>query len=118
MIQSGNPSVYMVDSSVSWPPGPHKLSHGRWRSMGAQNLLFLLVSVALGGMAIEAYFIYRLYHPESAMSASSSKVIAAEQVTSPVKRPSPQILPSKPVAHLTGEISADGIDSKINSSGN
>ncbi|XP_071376368.1 tumor necrosis factor ligand superfamily member 6-like [Centroberyx affinis] len=68
----------------------------------AQTLLFLLVSLALCGMAIEAYFIYRLYNPEPADSASSAKILSDKcALPAPTRRPN-LILPSKPVAHLTG----------------
>ncbi|XP_068606468.1 tumor necrosis factor ligand superfamily member 14 [Brachionichthys hirsutus] len=99
MIESVNPSAFMVDSNVSWPPVPLTPSQGRWRARATpQNLLFLLVSVALAGMAVEAYFIYRLYQPEPGTSASTSKIVAG--LSQPVKRSSPN-MPSKPVAHLT-----------------
>ncbi|XP_056259773.1 tumor necrosis factor ligand superfamily member 14-like [Seriola aureovittata] len=78
-------SVHVVESR----PGL-----GQWRVGGAQTLLFLMVSVALCGMAVEACFIYRLYRAESATSASPSKLMAGQEVP-----------PSKPVAHLT-----DGTD--------
>ncbi|XP_044036760.1 tumor necrosis factor ligand superfamily member 14 [Siniperca chuatsi] len=100
MAEDGYPSVYVVDSHATLPPVPPKLSKGKRRAGVAQTLLFLLVSVALCGMAIEACFIYRLYKPESATSGSTSK-LAGEDATSPIKMPSLDILPSKPVAHLT-----------------
>ncbi|XP_076609441.1 tumor necrosis factor ligand superfamily member 14 [Chaetodon auriga] len=101
MAEGGYPPVYTVDSGTPWPPVPPRLSKVRRRAGAAQTLLFLLVSVALCGMAIEACFIYRLYQHESGNSASSSKVIAGEDDNPPTTRPSVIILPSKPVAHLT-----------------
>ncbi|XP_031723832.1 tumor necrosis factor ligand superfamily member 14 [Anarrhichthys ocellatus] len=99
MSKGGYPSVCVVDTHTTRPAVPPRLSQVRRRAGAAQTLLFLLVSVALCGMAIEACFIYRLYRPGSAASASSSKLIAGPVVTSP-----PETLvipPSKPVAHLT-----------------
>lgn len=101
MAEGGYPSVYVVDSYATRPPVPPRLSKGRQRAGVAQTLLFLLVSVALCGMAIEACLIYRLFHLESGTSASSSKLISDEDVASPIESPSPDMLPSKPVAHLT-----------------
>ncbi|KAK9535217.1 hypothetical protein VZT92_007612 [Zoarces viviparus] len=100
MSNDGYPSVCVVDTHTTRPAVPPRLSQGRRRAGVAQTLLFLLVSVALCGMAIEACFIYRLYRPGSAASASSSKLIAGPVVTSPPE--TLDILPSKPVAHLTG----------------
>lgn len=66
MAEGGYPSVYVVDTHGTQPPVPPRLSQGGRRHAGvAQRLLFLLVSLALCGMAIEACLIYRLYQPES-----------------------------------------------------
>ncbi|XP_078124783.1 tumor necrosis factor ligand superfamily member 14 [Sander vitreus] len=100
MSKDGYPSAYVVDTHATRPPLPPRLSQGRQRAGVAQTLLILLVSVALCGMAIEACFIYHLYQPKSAPSASSSKLIAGQVITPPTKSPS-LVLPSKPVAHLT-----------------
>ncbi|TDH03010.1 hypothetical protein EPR50_G00158720 [Perca flavescens] len=104
MSKDGYPSVYVVDTHATRPPLPPRLNQVRQRAGVAQTLLILLVSVALCGMAIEACFIYRLYQPNSAPSASSSKQIAGQVITHPTKSPG-VIHPSKPVAHLTGETS-------------
>ncbi|XP_071398786.1 tumor necrosis factor ligand superfamily member 14 [Centroberyx affinis] len=98
------PSVFVVDSHKAFPPPlPPRLGRMRPRAGVAQTLLFLLVSLALCGMAIEACFIYRLYNPEPADSASSAKIISDKGARPvPTRRPNPVILPSKPVAHLTG----------------
>ncbi|XP_034751275.1 tumor necrosis factor ligand superfamily member 14 [Etheostoma cragini] len=100
MSKDGYPSVYVVDTNATRPPLPPRLSQGRQRAGVAQTLLILLVSVALCGMVIEACFIYRLYQPESAPSASSSKLTAGEVISPSVETPS-HVFPSKPVAHLT-----------------
>ena len=68
--------MFMVDThATTRPPLPPRLSRGRQRAGPAQTLLIMLVSLALCGMAIEACFIYRLYHTESvsinAISAST-----------------------------------------------
>ncbi|KAJ0001298.1 hypothetical protein NQD34_006318, partial [Periophthalmus magnuspinnatus] len=53
------------------PPRP-----GRRRNIGpTQVLLFLLVSVALSGMVIEAWLIYRLYHPPASVSMKSQEIL-------------------------------------------
>ncbi|GLD49251.1 tumor necrosis factor ligand superfamily member 14-like protein [Lates japonicus] len=101
MAKDDYPSVFVVDSHTTRPPIPPRLNHGRRRAGAAQTLLFLLVGVALCGMVIEACFIFHLYRMESASSASSSKFTGGEDVTSPTMWPSYDILPSKPVAHLT-----------------
>ncbi|XP_022595552.1 tumor necrosis factor ligand superfamily member 6-like [Seriola dumerili] len=91
-------SVHVVESR----PG---LGQWQWRVGGAQTLLFLMVSVALCGMVIEACFIYRLYRAESATTASSSKLFAGQEVASFTEKLGHDVPPSKPVAHLT-----DGTD--------
>ncbi|XP_018560114.1 tumor necrosis factor ligand superfamily member 14 [Lates calcarifer] len=101
MAKDEYPSVFVVDSHTTRPPIPPRLNQGRRRAGAAQTLLFLLVGVALCGMVIEACFIFRLYQTESASSASSSKFTGGEDATSPTMWPSYNILPSKPVAHLT-----------------
>ncbi|XP_071773011.1 tumor necrosis factor ligand superfamily member 14 [Centroberyx gerrardi] len=94
------PSVFVVDSHQAFPPPlPPRLGRKRPRVGAAQTLLLLLVSLALCGMVIEACFIYRLYNPEPADSASSAKIISDKGAST--RRPNPVILPSKPVAHLT-----------------
>ncbi len=65
MAEGGCPSVYVVDSYATRPTVPPRLSKGQQRGGVAQTLLFLLVSVALCGMAIEACLIYSLYQRES-----------------------------------------------------
>ncbi|XP_042249053.1 tumor necrosis factor ligand superfamily member 14-like [Thunnus maccoyii] len=100
MAEGGHPSVYVVDSHATFPPVPPRLSQGRRRAGVGQTLLFILMSVALCGMTIEACLIYRLYQTESVTSASVSKIIAEQNATA-AKLHSPVISPSKPVAHLT-----------------
>ncbi|XP_035470157.2 tumor necrosis factor ligand superfamily member 14 [Scophthalmus maximus] len=99
--KDGHPFVYVVDSHAGLPPVPPRLRPKRRRAGAAQTLLFLLVVVALCGMALEACFLYHLYTLEPAASASSSQLTGGEEGTSPTDWPSYDVLPSKPVAHLT-----------------
>ncbi|XP_005942352.1 tumor necrosis factor ligand superfamily member 14 [Haplochromis burtoni] len=92
------PSVCVVDTHATRPPVPPRLIQVRKKTGVAQILLFMLVSVALCGMVIEACFIYGLYQAERTDSESISKLIG---VTTATKQPSYSIPPSKPVAHLT-----------------
>ncbi|XP_040918702.1 tumor necrosis factor ligand superfamily member 14 [Toxotes jaculatrix] len=101
MASDKYPSVYVVDSHADWPHPPPKLRQRQCRMGVAQTLLFMLVSVALCGMIIEACLIYHLYQLDTAPSASFSKHTGGEDDTSPTKKPSYEIPPSKPVAHLT-----------------
>ncbi|KAM3597317.1 uncharacterized protein V6R79_003013 [Siganus canaliculatus] len=102
MAESGRPAVYVVDSYASRPPVPPRLSYEQPKRSGvAQTLLFLLVSLALVGMVIEACFIYRLYPSESGTSASFSKITKDKDDIPPTERPSFDVVPSKPAAHLT-----------------
>uniref|UniRef100_A0A667X6G9 TNF superfamily member 14 n=1 Tax=Myripristis murdjan TaxID=586833 RepID=A0A667X6G9_9TELE len=61
------PSVFVVDSHTAYPPPPvpPRPSRQPRRTTVCQTLLFLLVSLALCGMVIEACFIYRLYQTET-----------------------------------------------------
>ncbi|KAM4598264.1 tumor necrosis factor ligand superfamily member 14 [Polymixia lowei] len=100
MVESGvlYPSVFVVDTHSSGPPPvPPRLKRAQRGAGRAQSLLFLLVSLALCGMAVEACFIYYLYHSRSAESATASKISGDK----PAQRRNPVVLPSKPVAHLT-----------------
>lgn len=92
------PSVYVVDSYATRPPLPPRLNQQPRRSGASQTLLFLLVSLALCGVVIEACFIYQLHHSQSISSPIASKLTAGGEVNSPRK----PVRPSKPVAHLTG----------------
>lgn len=58
------PSVCVVDTHATRPPVPPRLIQVRKKTGVAQILLFMLVSVALCGMVIEACFIYGLYQAE------------------------------------------------------
>ncbi|KAL3986950.1 LIM domain and actin-binding protein 1 [Sarotherodon galilaeus] len=95
------PSVCVVDTHATRPPVPPRLIQVRKKTGVAQILLYMLVSVALCGMVIEACFIYGLYQAEHTNSESISKLIGGADVTTPTKQPSYDIPPSKPVAHLT-----------------
>lgn len=75
MAEDRYPNVYVVDSHVTRPPIPPKVNQRPSRAGAAQTLLFVLVGLALCGMAIEACFIYRLYQPQ-AVSMSFHSVLA------------------------------------------
>lgn len=65
MAQDEHPPVFMVDTHVTRPPLPPRLGQRKQQIGPAQTLLFMLVSVALCGIAIEACLIYSLYQKES-----------------------------------------------------
>lgn len=69
------PSVCVVDTHATRPPVPPRLNQVRRKSGVAQILLYMLVCVALCGMAIEACFIYRLYHREDVSLTISCSII-------------------------------------------
>ncbi|XP_029997658.1 tumor necrosis factor ligand superfamily member 14 [Sphaeramia orbicularis] len=122
------PSVFVVDSHVTRPPLPPRLTQDQHqqhqyqpqyqyqqqqqqqqRSRPAQTLLFLLVFLALSGMVIEACFIYRLYqnnmvNSEASFAKSSGDKGTGEDII-PTTWHGLIDPPSKPVAHLT-----DGLD--------
>lgn len=60
------PSVFVVDSHMRPPPLPPKPA-SRHRLEAVQTLLFILVTLALFGMAVEACFIYHLYSVKEAI---------------------------------------------------
>ncbi|MBN3299586.1 TNF14 factor, partial [Amia calva] len=117
------PSVFVVDSKANMPlpPEPRR----RQKSV-AQKLLYLLVSLAVAGMLIEGYFIYRLWmrQPVSTALALCStrvhfvstrlshfnflKIVWKEKVTKLAK-----MLPKKPAAHVTGCNCSYGEDGKL-----
>ncbi|XP_054463989.1 tumor necrosis factor ligand superfamily member 14 [Anoplopoma fimbria] len=101
MSNVGYPSVCVVDTHTTRPAVPPRMTQEKRRAGPAQILLFLLVTVALCGLVIEACFIYRLYQPEAATSASFSKLSSGQGITPTPKTRSLVVLPSKPVAHLT-----------------
>lgn len=124
------PSVYVVDSHVTSPPLAPRLTpeqqyqnqyqyqqqqQQQQRSRPAQTLLFLLVSLALSGMVIEACFIYRLYQVNVVNSEASSEKSTGdkgtgEEVLTPPTWHGLFDPPPKPVAHLTDGQDADHKD--------
>ncbi|XP_061760961.1 tumor necrosis factor ligand superfamily member 14 [Nerophis ophidion] len=94
-------SVYVIDGGPpTAPPLPPRAGRGRKSGRLAQNVLFLLVSVALIGLVLEAVLIFYL-HPESPpkqTSASFSKLRAEQhgQLLSDTSK----VSLSKPVACL------------------
>ncbi|KAM8843808.1 tumor necrosis factor ligand superfamily member 14 isoform 1-T2 [Spinachia spinachia] len=102
MSNGGYPFKCVVDTYSSSPPlVPPRPSRGARRAGAVQAVLFLLVSAALCGLAIEACFIYRLWLAGSDKSASSSKLISGLLPPRPPETRRRVLLPSKPVAHLT-----------------
>ncbi|XP_066564190.1 tumor necrosis factor ligand superfamily member 14 [Amia ocellicauda] len=103
------PSVFVVDSKANMPlpPEPRR----RQKSV-AQKLLYLLVSLAVAGMLIEGYFIYRLWmrQPEQVENSDGKveKMHQEEKVTKLAK-----MLPKKPAAHVTGCNCSYGEDGKL-----
>lgn len=99
MDERGYPSVYVVDTHAPRPPPvPPRLSQKQKSSGAVQTLLFLLVTLALCGMLIEAFLIYRLHKTESDDASGTH----AKQSGDPYSKGSREVNPSKPVAHLTG----------------
>lgn len=101
------PSVFTVDSYRTTPP-PLPPRPGRRRQISpTQVLLLLLVTVALSGMVVEAWLIYRLYHPLPANTEvavpSAEKMIGYTPTfdSAPTKWPDLVEPPPKPMAHLT-----------------
>lgn len=101
------PSVFTVDSYRTVPP-PLPPRPGRRPQMSpTQALLFLLVTVALCGMTVEAWLIYRLYNSASAQATvampSAEKMIGNAPTLGPAPTKWPRLVeaPSKPLAHLT-----------------
>ncbi|XP_072567929.1 tumor necrosis factor ligand superfamily member 14-like [Paramormyrops kingsleyae] len=105
---SVSPQVFVVDSQAGPLPRP---AASPWQlSKTACRLLFLLVFLALFGMAVEACFVYYLFkhspsslqedHGPTALKGSSdleNKVIVPGK-----NRMQASVSPSKPSAHLTG----------------
>ncbi|XP_064171707.1 tumor necrosis factor ligand superfamily member 14 [Anguilla rostrata] len=107
------PSVFVVDSQAGYPlpgrPYPRRGGPVQWP-------LYLLMSLALCGMAVEACFIYHLYTttrpPSDVGQMAKISQDRAETESLPARQINPAMKPSKPTAHLTvGRIRprADGI---------
>lgn len=65
MTKGGYPPKCVVDTYTTQPPATPRPSQGARQAAAVQIVLFLLVSVALCGLAIEACFIYHLWLPGS-----------------------------------------------------
>ncbi|XP_036409499.1 tumor necrosis factor ligand superfamily member 14-like [Megalops cyprinoides] len=97
-----NAPIFMEDSQAGYPlpprPPPRRRSTVQW-------LLFLLVSLALCGMAVEACFIYHLYSSRNIPNGKTetSYQDRNEIETPPTRRTITVVKPSKPAAHLTDE---------------
>lgn len=95
------PRVFTVETYSSrpppLPPKPTRRAPAQRGGGRTTTLLFLLVGLALCGMVVEAYCIFRLSkNTQVAPSGSTSKLIAGES-----KAKSSVVRPSKPTAHLT-----------------
>ncbi|KAF7643648.1 hypothetical protein LDENG_00235780 [Lucifuga dentata] len=60
------PQVFVVDSQASYIPLPSGKSP-RWAGVG-QRLLLLLVGLAVFGLIVEGFFLYKLYNKTEALS--------------------------------------------------
>ncbi|KAG5853669.1 hypothetical protein ANANG_G00028440 [Anguilla anguilla] len=114
------PQVFVVDRQMGVPPTvpvPH-----RQRTVLLQQILIMLVSLALCGLAVEACFIYRLYNQPSDASMSVKqlgeqesrflKKVEREGKIHPTERSGIALKPAKPSAHLTEisiPVAPDGI---------
>ncbi|KAG7460275.1 hypothetical protein MATL_G00219570 [Megalops atlanticus] len=93
------PPVFAVDSQAGYPvpprPPPRRRSTVQW-------LLFLLVSLALCGMAVEACFIYHLYSTRIPSGRTEKSYQDKNDIeTAPLKTTNHVVKPSAPAAHLT-----------------
>ncbi|XP_036409432.1 tumor necrosis factor ligand superfamily member 14 [Megalops cyprinoides] len=92
------PPVFVVDGQAGYPlpprPPPRRRSTVQW-------LLFLLVSLALCGMAVEACFIYHLYSSRNIPSGRTEKSYQDRNEIETLKTTNHVVKPSAPAAHLT-----------------
>ncbi|XP_036399550.1 tumor necrosis factor ligand superfamily member 14-like [Megalops cyprinoides] len=112
------PQVFVVENPGALAPAPLPAEPRPRRTSLPQRLLYLLVTLALCGVAVEAFFIARLYarpavpsdtathakqqggQGDSGLDRKSSED-GKEVEVSPTKRTSPVVKPQKPSAHLT-----------------
>nr|XP_057905673.1 tumor necrosis factor ligand superfamily member 14 [Doryrhamphus excisus] len=92
------PSVYVVDSRATAPPLPPRAAPPRTGNL-AQSLLFLLVSLALGGVILEAVLIFYLHSSQREQTSASFSRLTAEKLQS-LHSSSPEVPHSKPAALL------------------
>ncbi|XP_030645578.1 tumor necrosis factor ligand superfamily member 14-like [Chanos chanos] len=99
-------SSVFLENRVAHPPSfPQEIPHHP--KAKAERLLYVLITLALCGLAVEACFIYNLYgHSretfEEVRLSSHAVVKHQEKENTPTPRPNPFMKPSKPLAHLTG----------------
>ncbi|KAM9785318.1 tumor necrosis factor ligand superfamily member 14 [Syngnathus typhle] len=92
------PSVYFVDSQTGAPPLPPRAGRNRRCSSLAQTLLFVLVSVALTGLVVEALLIFYL-HSSQLVGAPSMSFSKLTEEKSAFRHPSTRHSPTpKPLA--------------------
>ncbi|KAJ8345344.1 hypothetical protein SKAU_G00295370 [Synaphobranchus kaupii] len=107
------PPVFVVDGQAGYPLPPVPRPR---RGFSAQWPLYVLVSLALCGLAVEACFIYKL-HSSTTTPSDVGRVDKISQDRDeieirPTRRTNPMVKPSKPTAHLTAgpdRPRADGI---------
>ncbi|KAI1884333.1 hypothetical protein AGOR_G00225340 [Albula goreensis] len=95
------PSVFVVDSHAGYPLPPVP---SRRRGSSVQWALYLLVSLALSGILVEACFIYHLYTsraPTDSGNMEKSVQDRPKDEIQPTQRSNPALKPSKPTAHLS-----------------
>ncbi|KAJ8251378.1 hypothetical protein GJAV_G00220700 [Gymnothorax javanicus] len=98
------PSVFVVDGQAGYPlpanPFPRRGGRAQWP-------LYVLLTLALCGLAVEACFIYHLYSSTKSPDVPLNEVGRTEKLVQekddikPVRRRDPMLTPSKPMAHLT-----------------
>ncbi|KAG7317349.1 hypothetical protein KOW79_019647 [Hemibagrus wyckioides] len=106
------PSVFVVDGGTGFPPPlppkPGQRRIQKRKKLLIQNLLVVLVCLALAGLLVEGFFIYRLHHTNqtqvSIPAQPKTEALQGERIKEqPSKESRPPTIPnpSKPLAHLT-----------------
>ncbi|XP_048846707.1 tumor necrosis factor ligand superfamily member 14-like [Brienomyrus brachyistius] len=95
-----HPHVYVVDSQARYlphmmaPPPPRQSRTGRM-------ILYMLLVVALCGIAVEGYFIYHLYNTKAATDTTTIEKSQQDESDATARRRQAEVKPPKPSAHLT-----------------
>ncbi|XP_023677721.1 tumor necrosis factor ligand superfamily member 14-like isoform X3 [Paramormyrops kingsleyae] len=95
-----HPHVYVVDSQARYlptmmPPLPSR------QSRTGRMMLYLLLLVALCGIAVEGYFIYRLYDTRAATDTTTIEKSQQDERDATSRKYRTEVKPPKPSAHLT-----------------
>ncbi|XP_036413689.1 tumor necrosis factor ligand superfamily member 14 [Colossoma macropomum] len=118
---AGCPQVFVVDSQAPATLQPSEVRHAS--NKNKPYLLYLLVGLALLGVAIEAIFIYELYQPSAAQASSDTSRTAqrtgekadwdgSSNEIPPIPEKKATEQEDKPAAFLqglNGEVRADGV---------